>query len=344
MIDLIAHWPRYALALSAHYSGLDLVYRRVTGAGLVVLMLHRLRDDYDPYPLSMSRQGLRELVGWLRRRHALVGLDEGLQHLADGDGARINYAITFDDGYQDNLGLIDAELGAVPAVVYVATDQIGGDPIWVYRLTQAVERRTRDHLDLGSLGLGHFDLSDPAERQRLYLLLPPRLKQFKPEELHACIDSVFAQTQPVAVPDEQREMLDWEEVRKLDAHGIRIGAHTRNHVLLSRVDEPTARDEIVESRERIARELGMPPRHFAYPNGGRGDFGDRDIQLARDAGFKTAATSIEGVNRLDTDPFQLLRYNVHEARFRSPSGNLSAALFFSETSGLLGWLRAWRSR
>ncbi len=344
MIDFIAHWPRYALALSAHYSGLDLLYRRFSGAGLVVLMLHRLRDEVDPYPLSMSRQSLRQLVGWLRNRQALVGLDEGLQQLEETDAAGVNYAITFDDGYHDNLGLIDPELGAVPAVVYVATDQIGGDPIWVYRLTHAVERRTRDHLDLGSLGLGHFDLADPGERNRLYALLPPRLKQFKPDELNACIDSLFAQTQPSAVPDEQREMLDWEEVRKLDAHGIRIGAHTRNHVLLSRVDETTARDEIVESRERISRELGVPPRHFAYPNGGVGDFGDRDVQLARDAGFKTAATSIEGVNRLDTDPFQLLRYNVHEDRFRSPSGGLSEALFFSETSGLLGWLRAWRAR
>jgi peptidoglycan/xylan/chitin deacetylase (PgdA/CDA1 family) len=344
MIDRIARWPRYALALSAHYSGLDLLYRRVTGAGLVVLMLHRLREEHDPYPLSMSRRSLRELVGWLRHRRALVGLDEGLQLLGDGEGARVNYAITFDDGYFDNLGLIDAELGAVPAVVYVATDQIGGDPIWVYRLTQAVERRTRDHLDLGSLGLGHFNLAEEPERDRLYALLPPRLKQFKPEELNACIDSVFAQTQPVAVPDDEREMLDWEEVRRLDAHGIRIGAHTRNHVLLSRVDEPTARDEIVESRERIARELGMPPRHFAYPNGGRGDYGQRDVDLARSAGFKTAATSIEGVNRVETDHYQLLRYNVHEDRFRSPSGSLSAALFFSETSGVLGWLRAWRSR
>jgi peptidoglycan/xylan/chitin deacetylase (PgdA/CDA1 family) len=344
MIDRLARWPRYALALSAHYSGLDLLYRRITGAGLVVLMLHRLREEHDPYPLSMSRRSLRELVTWLRRRHALVGLDEGLQQLGDSETARVNYAITFDDGYHDNLHLIDEDLGAVPAVVYVATDQIGGDPIWVYRLTQAVERRTRDHLDLGILGLGHFNLAESAERDRLYALLPPRLKQFKPDELHACIDSVFAQTRPVAVPDEEREMLDWEEVRRLDAHGIRIGAHTRNHVLLSRVDAATARDEIVESRAHIARELGAAPRHFAYPNGGRGDFGARDVELARVAGFRTAATSIEGVNRPNTDPFLLLRYNVHEDRFRSPSGALSAALFFSETSGLLGWLRAWRSR
>jgi len=248
------------------------------------------------------------------------------------------------DGTPENLELIDGALGAGPAVVYVATDQIGGDPIWVYRLTQAVELRSRDHLDLGELGLGHFDLADPDERERLYALLPPRLKQFKPSELNACIDDVFRQTRPAAVPDENREMLDWEEVRQLDAHGIRIGAHTCNHVLLSRVDENTAREEIFASHERIAREVGAPPRHFAYPNGGRGDFGDRDIELARNAGFKTAATSIEGVNRPGTDPFQLLRYNVHEDRFRSPSGELSEALFFSETSGLLGWLRAWRTR
>ncbi len=339
MMERLTRWLRYGLALSAHYSGLDVLYRRASGAGLVVLMLHRLRDDHDPYPLALSGASLRKLVRWLRGRDALVGLEEGLQTLTSPGTPRINYAITFDDGYRDNLRLIDARLGAVPAVIYIVTDNIGGEPIWVYRLTHAVESRTRDHLDLGALGLGHFDLADPTERQRLYTLLPPRLKRFKPHEVEACIDAVFEQTRPQPVPANRREMLDWDDVRHLDASGIRIGAHTRNHVLLSRVDDDTAREEITGSRDRIAAELGAIPRHFAYPNGSRDDFGDRDVHLTREAGFATAVTSIEGVNRPGIDPHRLLRHNVHEDRYRAPLGHLSKALFFSETSGLLGWLR-----
>ena len=29
MIERLTRWPRYALAISAHYSGLDVLYRRI---------------------------------------------------------------------------------------------------------------------------------------------------------------------------------------------------------------------------------------------------------------------------------------------------------------------------
>lgn len=338
MNDQLSRWLRYALALGAHYSGLDALYRRLSGPGLVILMLHRLRDVDDPYPLSTSTATFRRMLEWLRRRDAVVGLDQGLRALAGGQ-PKTNYAITFDDGYRDNLKLLDDECGQVPAVLYIVTDHMGGEPIWVYRLTHAVESRTCDHLDLGFVGLGHFDLSEQTERERLYLQLPPRLKQLPPEEVESSVDAVVAQARPTVPPEEQRDMLGWKDVRRLHAHAIEIGAHTCNHVLLSVVDEETARSEIRGSRERIAMELGAPPRHFAYPNGNATDFGERDVCLAREAGFATAATAIEGINRPGVDPYRLQRHNVHEQRFHRPWGGLSPALFFSETSGLLGWLR-----
>ncbi|HEY0505291.1 MAG TPA: polysaccharide deacetylase family protein [Lysobacter sp.] len=336
-------WLRYLLALGSHYSGADWLYRRLSGAGLVILMLHRLRDDHDPYPLSVSRAQLRQIVRWLRGRHALVSLGEGLRELSPEAPQRVQYALTFDDGYRDNLGLIDPQLGTVPAVVYVATGHIGGEPIWAYRLVHAVESRSRDQIDLGGLGLGHFDLALSDDRVRLYTLLPPRLKQLEPAELEAWVDHVCEQARPRPLPHEDREMLEWSDVRRLVAGGIEIGGHTCSHAILSRLDEAAASEEIGLSRASIATELGVVPRHFAYPNGGSDDFGERDVRLVREAGFETATTSIEGINRPGADPYRLLRFNVHEERFRAPSGSLSKALFFSETSGMLGRLRSWRA-
>jgi peptidoglycan/xylan/chitin deacetylase (PgdA/CDA1 family) len=319
-----------------------MLYRRLRGGGLVVLMLHRVREDRDPYPLSISRTTLREIVGWLFVRDALVSLDGGISNLRDRASSATQYAITLDDGYRDNLRMMEGELAQVPAVVYVATDHIGGEPIWAYRLTHAIDTRTRDHLDLGAFGFGSYDLSDEGERERAYAQLPAWLKQLEHGEFETCLALVFSQLQPGPMNGETREMMGWDDVRTLGEHGIEIGGHTCNHVLLSRVDDSTAREEIYRCTERISSELGVPPRHFAYPNGTFGDFGERDIRLIKRAGYATAATSIEGVNRADTDPFLLLRHNVHESRYRAPSGHLSKALFFSDTSGLLGWLRTRR--
>jgi peptidoglycan/xylan/chitin deacetylase (PgdA/CDA1 family) len=239
----------------------------------------------------------------------------------------------------DNLRILDKDMGVIPVVIYVVTDNIDGEPIWIYRLTHAVTARRHDHLDLSSLGMGHFALAGSDERYRLYQQLPPRLKVYTPDELEQWIDHIVAQLQPSNNVDDEREMLNWHEVRRLDECGVAIGAHTCKHVLLSRVDDARARHEIFESRMRLTKEMGKTPQHFAYPNGGRADFSDRDVQLAREAGFDTATTSIEGINRPHTDRFQLLRYNVNEQRFHSPKGQFSKALFFSETSGLLGWVR-----
>src|SRR5690606_8782286 len=265
----------------------------------------RLRDAHDPYPLSLSRASFRQLTGWLGERRALVDLESGLRALSDARDSRVHYAITFDDGDRDNLGLLEAdEMGGihapVPAVVYVAAGRVGGETIWAYRLQHAVLARSQDHLDLSSLGLGSFDLSQPIERNRLYEQLPPRLKQFPPREVEAHVDGIAAQLQPDPAST-RGDMLDWPDIRTLDAGGIRIGAHTRHHVLLSRGDAMAARDEIAGSRADIDRATGIAPAHFAYPNGGAGDFGERDVRMVREAGYATAVTSIEGINRRDVD-------------------------------------------
>jgi len=109
------------------------------------------------------------------------------------------------------------------------------------------------------------------------------------------------------------------------------------------VDANRARAEITGSQADIAAALAAAPAHFAYPNGGPADFSDRDVAIVREAGFRTAVTSIEGVNRRGVDPYRILRHNVHEERYRAPFGHLSEALFFSETSGVLGWLRTRRA-
>ncbi|MEO6518896.1 MAG: polysaccharide deacetylase family protein, partial [Pseudoxanthomonas sp.] len=251
----LAAWARYSIAVIAHYSGADFLYRKGSGAGLVVLMLHRLRDEPDPYPLSTTKASFGQLVRWLRARGALVDMESGLRALAGTGRPGTAYALTFDDGYHDNLALLDADLGdaaqpPVPAIVYVATGHVGRQPIWPYQLQHAVEARTRNRLDLGSLGLGQFELSEVFDRQRLYLQVPPRLKLLEPSKLQEVIDHIIEQLQPHP-HGLQGEMLDWPDICRLQDGGVQIGAHTRHHVILQRTDEPTAREEIIGSQTDI---------------------------------------------------------------------------------------------
>lgn len=332
---------RWLIALACHYGGLDGLYRRLCGPALSILMFHRLRDEADPYPLSITPASFRRLLVWLRASGRLVDLDEGLARLARA-ARRTHYALTFDDGYRDNLALLDQAGGAPPAVVYLATGHIDSTPIWAYRLANALAARRVAAIDLSDLGLQRWPLEDAAAATRFLVEVGTRLKELPADRLEDRVDRICTRLDPEPDPVAAREMLEWAEVKRLHAAGIEIGAHTVHHAILSRIDDDAACAEITQSRDAIADAVA-PARHFAYPNGDAQDFGERHVAMVRAAGFTTAVTTIEGVNRRGADPYRLRRHNVHELRFLSPFGAFSRALFFSETSGLLDWLRTRRA-
>ncbi len=278
------------------------------------------------------------MAGWCRSKGMLVSLDEGLRALEEA-APGIRYAITVDDGYHDNL-LALAGLGApVPATVYLTTGHIGGDTLWPYALSDAIAHSPHASVTIPLVGPATVRLDSPTARQEASEKLVTALKAVPYAQLDACLAEVLAALE-ADVPPQAGDMLSWDDVRRLHRWGVEIGAHTVYHPILANADDRTAAAEIVGSRDRIAAELGEAPRHFAHPNGGPTDFLDRDVATVAGAGFVSAVTTIEGINQADTDRFRLLRFNVHEERFRAPTGIISRALFFSSTSGLVARARS----
>lgn len=81
--------------------------------------------------------------------------------------------------------------------------------------------------------------------------------------------------------------MSWEELRGLAAAGWEIGSHTRSHPRLSRLGEAEIAAELTESRQECERRIGAPCLSLAYPYG---DYDERVVRAARDAGYRFAAT------------------------------------------------------
>jgi peptidoglycan/xylan/chitin deacetylase (PgdA/CDA1 family) len=89
-------------------------------------------------------------------------------------------------------------------------------------------------------------------------------------------------------------MLNWQGVHELVSDGlVDVGAHSRTHPALPRLDEQAARTEIMGSRAEIADMLGSAPSCFAYP---AGLYGPREARLAAEAGYRAALTVHGGVS------------------------------------------------
>ena len=104
--------------------------------------------------------------------------------------------------------------------------------------------------------------------------------------------------------------LTWDQVREMDAHGFKAGAHTRHHMYLPDVSADAAWDEIAGSKKIIEERLGHAIDYFVYPSGG---FTDEIKGAVQRAGFKAAGTTNRGQDRFNRDLFELKRIRVKDS-------------------------------
>jgi glycosyltransferase involved in cell wall biosynthesis len=222
-------------------------------------------------------------------------------------------AVTFDDGYRDNFMCAFPVLRSLglPATVYVTTGAIGnGWRFWLARVRACILATSKTGIDLD--GLGRFDLSSERARENAVEHLVKRLKLFTNEERESSIERLVSETgHRVPLTDSDNWFMTWGELKDMSAAGIDIGSHTRSHPILTRLSDESAATEIRRSREELESALGRAVHHFAYPNGGGVLNHDaRIVNLVRNAGFRSAATSVNGVVRRGADPFRISRIGI----------------------------------
>jgi peptidoglycan/xylan/chitin deacetylase (PgdA/CDA1 family) len=95
-------------------------------------------------------------------------------------------------------------------------------------------------------------------------------------------------------PSERRwHLLTASGLKQLADAGMTIGAHTLSHPVLSLCSEQESRREIQQSKQDLERILGQPVWAFAYPFGNPSTMGEREMRLAREAGFACAFLNVE---------------------------------------------------
>lgn len=86
-------------------------------------------------------------------------------------------------------------------------------------------------------------------------------------------------------PGPRFKHLNWAHIREMADSGIWFGSHGVNHAFLTRQSDSVARYEIEASKNCLEDGLGRPIHFFSYPYG---NYDDRIMNLAREAGYKAA--------------------------------------------------------
>lgn len=268
-----------------------------------ILTLHHVRPATSG---GFSPNGLLEITpDFLDRAltliraegYDIVSLDEALARLADPKPGRFFVALTFDDGYRDNLDHAWPVLAKhqAPWTLYAVRGFAERTArLWWLELEEAIRALPRISLELPG---GRFDApaGTDAEKQKAFDRLYWRLRKGPEAILLSVIFDLGRQAGIDPAGLVERECLPTETLRSLaGAPGVTIGAHTLSHPMLAKHPEEIARREIVESKAWLEEALGTPVRHFAYPVGDPTSAGPREFALAKEAGFASAVTTRPG--------------------------------------------------
>jgi peptidoglycan/xylan/chitin deacetylase (PgdA/CDA1 family) len=286
-----------AFPVAARFTGLSRALAlRYRGQG-AIFALHSIVDDTGRYPDQTLRCPARKLafvLRWLRRRGVeFVTLDAAIERLRSPSGRRFA-VFTFDDGFADNLtrALPIMQQFAAPFTVFVTTGMVTRTiDAWWFGLAELI--RSQTHIEFPCLS-ARFDYSDPQGKQRTFAAIEAAIH--KDFSLLAQLRALISASRIECSALVDREALTPAQLQELARHPlVTIGAHTSTHRNLAEASAGSVHWEMDENRKFLQRSTGLPVEHFAYPFGHARACGEREAQIAKTVGFRTAVTTRHGM-------------------------------------------------
>lgn len=279
-------------------------WARGIGQGLgVILTLHHVRpfsgDAFSPNRLLEVTPAFLDLaLGIIRSEgYDLVDMDAMAALIAGPRRDRFAVALSFDDGYRDNVehALPVLRRHGAPWIMHVTTGFADGSAqLWWVELEHAIRALPQVRFSAAGRIFDH-DTRGTASKMAAFEEIYWALRTRPEAELRAAVSMLMAEAGLDGAALTRSLCLGWDELRSLRCEpGLSFGAHTLTHPMLAKHPVEVAQPEIVEAKFRIEFELSQPVRHMAYPVGDRGSAGAREFQITRQAGFATAVTTRPG--------------------------------------------------
>jgi peptidoglycan/xylan/chitin deacetylase (PgdA/CDA1 family) len=251
----------------------------------VILAYHRIADDGWRY--SVRPAHFREHLDVLDDISDVMSLADLVRERA-APHARHRVAITFDDGYQDNVVVAWPELRrrAIPATFFIVSGWIGKQrEYWWDELEWLLAHPDRRNQSIQLAiddSLRQWERAFDAQRDLLDVLT-----KHDPDAQRRILDALAVALrvrQPHARPE--RLPMTLEQLTHLASEELaEIGAHTVEHVHLPSCTSTVQAAEIRSSKRALEHAIDRVVTSFAYPFG---EYSEETVRLVEQAGFLRA--------------------------------------------------------
>jgi peptidoglycan/xylan/chitin deacetylase (PgdA/CDA1 family) len=257
----------------------------------VILMYHRVAAPLvDPWDLAVSPANFESQVATLKAERTLMPLADFAHSVERGELPADAVAISFDDGYLDNLqnALPILERHDAPATFFITTGYVGAKvEYWWDELARL--------------------LLEPGGDQAAYRQAWARLKAMSDAERQAVMGELRAKHGP-GVPDPADLPMTANGIARLAASPqATIGAHSVTHASLAALSAELRAAEIASSREACEAMSGKAVTGFAYPFG---DLDEATRSAVQAAGFAFAVSTEQASVQPNVDPLRLPRMSA----------------------------------
>jgi peptidoglycan/xylan/chitin deacetylase (PgdA/CDA1 family) len=210
-------------------------------------------------------------------------------------------ALTFDDGYLDNLtnAVPLLEKYGLHATIFVTSGMVGSDQEFWWDTMERVFLTGNALPELLSIttsdGIKEWNLTTAEGRLHALDNIGGFLRSRPYERINLFINNLLEQ---VGIEQEGRlthRIVNAEQLKKLaNSPSIEIGSHSVTHTKLSILSPEGQRQEIRESRNQLESIIQKPVRIFSYPFGTVDDFTTDTAKIVKEEGYEAGIANIQG--------------------------------------------------
>jgi peptidoglycan/xylan/chitin deacetylase (PgdA/CDA1 family) len=295
---------------------------RLADRSCAIFLLHGVvpeaRDPVRNYNRKHIESGyFRDFLRDLAGRGRALSMDQVLEICeAGGEFPDRSFALTFDDGFENNLSVAAPILEAMglPATFYVTSRFVDENGMsWIDRIEAVLEDAPP-----GSLRFPWADsprgFRTPADKVALLDEVRRVVKGDPGCDTEALVADLSAQLgrEPIASGRGPLDLkLTWEQVGALAARPLfTVGGHSHTHRILSFLAPDDLERDIGASLSLLREKGGVESAHYSYPEGLEHCYSEAVIARLRRGGIRCCPTAVDGLNRRGADPFRLRRIMV----------------------------------